>query len=183
MAYRNGTYVAFHAEGKTDPTASDIRYYNLLKAWNVRDDGEFYFTDSHEKTGAIQDRSKRATVERSLKERLRNSKNMVLILSGNTKKDRDWVPMEIAYAIDECQIPIIASYPGYQYIDRPDLLNSVWPDALAVRIANQTAHVIHVPFSREPLHDAVGQFDLQNYPQGGGLGIYSESAYRSWGLM
>ena len=31
MAYRNGTYVAFHAGGITDPTESDIKYYNLLK--------------------------------------------------------------------------------------------------------------------------------------------------------
>jgi len=28
MAYHNGTYVAFHAGGTTDPTASDIKYYN-----------------------------------------------------------------------------------------------------------------------------------------------------------
>lgn len=37
MAYRNGTYIAFHAEGKTDPTASDIKYYRMLKAWHEHD--------------------------------------------------------------------------------------------------------------------------------------------------
>jgi len=183
MAYRNGTYVAFHAEGKVDPTASDIRYYNLLKAWKVLDDSKFYFIDSHDKTGAIQDWSKRATVEDSLKERLRNSRNMVLILTASTRKDTDWVPLEISYAIDECEIPIIAAYPGYQYINRPDMLSSVWPKALADRLSAQTTHVIHLPFSREPLHDAIDQFDFQHFPLGGGFGIYSESAYRSWGLM
>ena len=37
MAYRNGTYVAFHAGGVTDPTKSDIKYYNLLKSWDAQD--------------------------------------------------------------------------------------------------------------------------------------------------
>ena len=100
-----------------------------------------------------------------------------------SRKDTDWVPLEISYAIDECDIPIIAAYPGYQYINRPDMLSSVWPKALADRIASQTAHVIHLPFSREPLHDAIDQFDFQHFPLGGGFGIYSDSAYRSWGLM
>ena len=32
MAYRNGTYIAFHANNATEPTESDFKYYNLLKA-------------------------------------------------------------------------------------------------------------------------------------------------------
>jgi hypothetical protein len=32
MTYRNGTYVAFHANKTKQPTESDIKYYNLLKA-------------------------------------------------------------------------------------------------------------------------------------------------------
>ena len=31
---RTGTYVAFDGQGSTDPTESDIHYFNLLKAWN-----------------------------------------------------------------------------------------------------------------------------------------------------
>jgi len=33
MAYRNGTYVAFSGQDTTKPTESDIKYYNLMKAW------------------------------------------------------------------------------------------------------------------------------------------------------
>lgn len=32
MGYRNGIYVAFNGCGTTDPTDSDIRYFNMLKA-------------------------------------------------------------------------------------------------------------------------------------------------------
>jgi hypothetical protein len=139
--------------------------------------------DSHQKTGAIRNTSVRATVERSLLERLRNSRNMVLIIGQTTCEDTDWVPMEIRYAVDTCQLPIIAAYPGYRRIQKPDLLSQLWPSALRNRIEDGSAHVIHVPFSREPLHDAISQFDHDHLPKGGGLGFYSDSAYRSWGLL
>ena len=41
MAYRNGTYIAFHAGGTNDPTASDIKNYRILKAWHEHDNIEF----------------------------------------------------------------------------------------------------------------------------------------------
>jgi hypothetical protein len=183
MAYRNGTYIAFHANGSIEPTESDIKYYNLLKAWHANEQVEFSLVDSHEKTGAIRDSSKRATVEHSLKERLRNSRNMILIVGKTTCEDTDWVPLEIRYAVDDCQIPIIAAYPGYKLINKPDLLSQLWPGALRTRISNGLAHVIHVPFSREPIRHAISQFDHNRYPNGGGLGIYDESAYKSWGIL
>lgn len=183
MAYRNGTYIAFHANGTKEPTESDIRYYNLLKAWHVRSDNDFYFINSHDKTGAVRDSSKRSTLQASLKERLRNSKNMLLIIGQTTKEDTDWVPFEIRYAIDDCAIPVIAAYPSYEYIMAPDQLSHLWPDALAVRIRNTKAHVIHVPFKQEPLKDAVSQFSHDHYPKGGGFGHYSRETYQSWGLL
>ena len=32
MAYRNGVYVAFNGCNTTDPTQSDIKYFNIMKA-------------------------------------------------------------------------------------------------------------------------------------------------------
>lgn len=95
MVYRTGTYVGFHANGTKEPTESDIRYYNLLKAWAVRKDNDFEFTDSHEKTAAIQDRASRETTMNRLKTRLLRSKNMILIVGETTREDTDWVPFEI----------------------------------------------------------------------------------------
>ena len=182
MAYRNGTYVAFHAHGTTDPIESDIRYYNLLKAWHVREVNDFEFVNSHDKVGSVRDSSKKATLEASLRARLLRSKNMILIIGLTTKLDTDWVPFEIRYAIDDCKIPIIAAYPGYEVIMAPAELRQLWPSALAARIDNGTAHVIHAPFLEKPLTDAVSQFDMNHFPKDGGLGFYSEAAYRSWGL-
>lgn len=183
MAYRNGTYIAFHANNTREPTESDIKYYNLLKAWHVRDDNDFSFVNSHDKASAVRDSSKRPTLERSLKERLLNSKNMILIIGETTREDTDWVPFEIRYAIDECEIPIIAAYPKFQSIMAPGALANLWPTALATRINSKTAHVIHVPFKREPLRDAISQFSYEHYPKNEGLGYYSREAYQSWSLL
>ena len=183
MAYRNGTYIAFHAEGKTDPTASDIRYYRTLKMWHESDGTDFRFVNSHEKVAAVRDTSQTATVKRSLRARLDNSKNMVLIIGEKTKLDTDFVPYEIVYAVDTCGIPVIATYTGYSVIRDPAALSAWWPAALAKRIENGSASVIHIPFTRKAIDDAIGQFSYSNFPRGGGLGIYDDAAYRLWGLL
>lgn len=183
MAYRNGTYIAFHAEGSSDPTASDLRYYRLLKAWHENDAIEFKFVNSHEKVAAVRDTSQAETIKRSLRARLDSSKNMVLIIGNRTRFDTDFVPYEIAYAVDTCRIPIIAAYPGYEVIRDPQALSSLWPTALTTRINNGTASVIHVPFKQIVIDDAIGQFSHNRLPNGGGMTIYNEGAYRSWGLV
>ena len=190
MAYRNGTYIAFHANNTTEPTESDIKYYNLLKAWKVREDDDFNFVNSHDKTSSVRDSSKRTTLENSLKTRLLNSKNMILIIGKTTREDTDWVPFEIRYAVDECKIPIIAAYTGFNRIlhtselvgESYTSIDYLIPDALYTRINNGTAHVIHIPFKKEPLRDAVSRFDCNNYPIGGAWGMYTKETYRRWGI-
>lgn len=182
MAYRNGTYVAFHANGTDVPVDSDIKYYNLMKAWTAKTDDDFTMINSHDKASAVRDSSKRATLRASLQERLRNSKNMVLIVGETTRFDADWVPFEISSAIDSYEIPIIAAYPGYEYVLAPAELRPLWPKDLADRINNQTARVIHIPFKKEPLQAAIDQFDHNNLPKGP-LTYYIRDAYVKWGLL
>lgn len=129
MAYRNGTYVAFHAQGTNLPGESDMDYYRLMLAWSAKSDDDFAMVNSHEKASAVRDSSKKATLKASIHERLRNSKNMVLIISKTTKLDTDWVPFEIEQAIDTYEIPVIASYIDYENILNPSALElrNLWP--------------------------------------------------------
>lgn len=183
MPYRNGTYIAFHANGFTDPTASDIKYYNLLKAWTQLGDSDFSFINSHDKTSAVRDTSLRETLRARLVTRLKNSKHLLLIVGDTTREDTDWVPFEIRYAVDECVIPIIAAYTVVDFpIYNPEALSSYWPAALRARIESGSAGVIHIPFRKEPIRDAIGQFSHNKFPVGAGLGTYSREAYRSFGL-
>jgi len=184
MAYRNGTYVAFHANGTNIPGGnSDIDYYNLLKAWTAKTDDDFTMNNSHDKVAAVRDSSKKATLAASLLERLRNSKNMVLIIGNTTLLDDDWVPFEIGNAVDTYGIPIIAVYTAYGTpIRKPAALKAYWPDALATRINDETANVIHIPFKKAALAAAISQFSHSTPPTGKGLGIYSDDAYKAFDI-
>jgi hypothetical protein len=182
MAYRNGTYIAFHADGTNQPGKSDIDYYNLMKAWSAKTDDDFSMINSHEKTSAVRDTSKKATLRARLLERLRNSKNMVLIIGETTKDDTDWVPFEIAQAVDNYKVPIIAAYTDYCPVLEPAKFWRLWPKALADRINNKTASVIHIPFKKAPLLDAIGQFDHNKLPKGS-LSHYGRETYKKWGLV
>lgn len=182
MAYRNGTYVAFHANGTNIPSKSDIDYYNLMKAWAAKTDDEFTMNNSHDKAAAVRDSSRKETLKASLLERLRNSKNMVLIIGNTTLLDDDWVPFEIEKAVDIYKIPIIAAYTGYGTpIRKPAALKARWPNALATRINNRTANVIHIPFKKAALLAAISQFSHNALPKSG-LSFYSDEAYRSFGI-
>lgn len=182
MAYRNGTYIAFHAGGTTDPTASDIRYYRMLKAWHEHDHIEFEFINSHDKVAGVRDTSTKATLRRSLVERLNKSKNMVLIIGQTTRFDTDWVPFEIEYAVDACKIPIIATYTGYHWITgSPEQLRGLWPAAFASRIDKGTVRAIHIPFKQRAIDDAIGQFSHEKLPATP-LNYYTADAHRTFGI-
>ena len=154
-----------------------------MRAWAAKPDDEFTMNNGHDKASAVRDSSKKATLQASLLERLRNSKNMVLIICETTRTDDDWVPFEIEKAVDTYKIPIIAAYTGYATpIRNPSALKALWPNALASRIGNGTASVIHIPFKKAALMDAIGQFAHNSLPNGGGLGSYSDDAYKSFGI-
>ena len=182
MAYRNGTYIAFHAQGTNQPGKSDIDYYNLMKAWSAKSDDDFTMINSHEKASAVRDTSKKATLMASLLLRLRNSKNMVLIIGDTTRFDTDWVPFEIEKAVDHYGLPIIATYPDYESIMAPAKLRPLWPTALKDRIDNKAARVIHIPFKKLPIANAIDQFTLANPPKSP-LAYYSRATYRQWGII
>ncbi|MEZ8042483.1 TIR domain-containing protein [Vibrio sp. 1F263] len=187
MAYRNGTYIAFHANGTKDPTASDIKFYNLMKAWTNKTDDDFSFINSHEKTASVRDTSKKITLRSRLVQRLNNSKHLVLIIGKTTKDDTDWVPFEIEHAIDKCKMPVIIVYASSiintdNAIRNSKNLSHYWPKSLKQRIENGSVNAIHIPFKKAPLIDAIGQFNIQKQPTGKGYGIYSEEANSNFGL-
>lgn len=182
MAYRNGTYVAFHANGTNLPGKSDMDFYNLMRAWSAHPDDDFTIVNSHDKSSAVRDSSKKATLRASLLERLRNSKNFVLVIGETTRFDTDWVPFEIQKAVDLYGLPIIAVYPDYDLINAPAELRALWPQALQSRIDRKTVRAIHIPFKKAPIMDAINQFHHNNLPRTA-LDFYGKETYKQWGLL
>ena len=183
MGNRTGTYVAFDGIGESDPSKSDFRYYATLQAWVANKNIDFRLTNSHEKTYAVRDDSLRETLKSRICERLSMSKNMLIVLTRQTRKSGSMLSFEIQKAVDYYELPLIISYPEYKYILNVESHRDVWPDALRIRIDNRTAKAIHIPFAKDPVSDAISQFTVQDNGLTSGKNYYNRSTYEQWGLI
>jgi len=118
MAYRNGNYSAFYVEEPFSDTnlgahsKKDFVSYNMLRAWKGKI-SSFPFNDSHDKNYNVRDGSDwKKTLKPRLRDRINNSKNLILFLSSSTKKSKALLE-EIDYAINKKGLPIIVVYPEY----------------------------------------------------------------------
>lgn len=181
---RTGTYVAFDGLGKADPSKSDFRYYSMLQAWSSNKNIDFKITNSHEKTYAVRDNSLRTTLYSRIQERLRASKNMLVILSKDTRKSGSVLSYEIEQAINNYRLPLIIAYPAYSAIWGVDSdLSIMWPDALTKRIDLSGTKAIHVAFKKEPIMDAIPRFTVNGENLSSGRDFYTRESYVNWGLI
>jgi hypothetical protein len=96
-----------------------MKYYGLLQTWIASNKFELTFSDSHKKTYQVKDTSLGRTLQARLLERMKYSKNMLLIISEDTNWDHGMLNFEIEKAMDCYKIPIIVTYMGYDYIINP----------------------------------------------------------------
>lgn len=122
MAYANKTYICFDAD-------TDMKYYNLMKAWKENEHHTFNFHNAHE-INNLRDGSSEATIKAKLRERLQNTKVLVVLIGAKTANLYKYVRWEIEYAIEK-DIPIIAvNLNGSKRMD--DLCPPILKDKLAV---------------------------------------------------
>lgn len=101
MAYRNKTFVSFASE--------DIHYYRLMCAWNENEKFDFDFHDAHN-INVARDSSQAETINRRLRERLINTKQVVMLVGDVTRKkaaDPDTFVYYEARTILKLDLPII----------------------------------------------------------------------------
>lgn len=184
MAYRNATYIAFAADGQTNPAKSDLKYYNILRARKELEHTEFNFINAHEKVSAVKDSSKEETIKASLRKRIQTSKNMLLLVGQTTRHDTDFVPYEITYAANICKLPIIVCYTEFkQRIVNtvPFNLKMLWPKMLSDNINQDKVKTIHIPFKESIIQTAINQFTVGNQPRYS-VTLYAENVYLQHGL-
>lgn len=140
MAYKNKTYVCFDAD-------NDIHYYRLMTAWKENDNIAFNFHNAHE-INNLRDGSTEDTIKRKLRERLANTKVLVVLIGEHTKNLYKYVRWEIEYAIEK-DTPIIAVNLNGERERDNDLCPPILKDKLA----------IHVPFGQKIINYA-----LNNWP-------------------
>ncbi len=129
MPYKNKTYVAFDAD-------SDIRYYNLMKAWKQSDYSQFDFYDAHD-LNVIRTWSSEQTIKTRLRERLKNTKLFVLLIGSRTRFHYKFVRWEVEVALN-LNLPIICiNLNGKRSLDR-ELCPPILRDELAMHISFNT---------------------------------------------
>lgn len=183
MSYRTGTYVAFDGLGKKDPTQSDFRYYATIQAWCANKNIEFKITNSHEKTYAVKDSSSKETLYSRIRQRLQVSKQMLVILTKDTRYIGSVLSYEIEQAVDNYKLPLIIAYPGYDYVLNVEAYRNLWPKALIDRIDGYTIQAIHIPFKKVCLLDAISRFSVNGESLKGGKTYYTKEVYKRWGLI
>lgn len=86
---------------------------------------------------------------------MRNSKNMLLILSDDTNYDRGMLNFEIEKAVDLYKFPIIIAYTNCSQIRHYDDYCKRWPKALKERIEDESVNAIHIPFTEKAIMDSL----------------------------
>jgi hypothetical protein len=172
MAYRNGNYTAFYVTEPFNPSAlganatKDFCYYNTLRMWKGAD-AAFPFVDSHDKTYSVRDGSNwELTLKPRLRERLRNSKNVVLFLSSITTNSRA-LREEIDYGINDQGLPVIVIYP--EYGTKESLLTNgalkqevknLWGNLPIFRDSMGKVPTLHVPMNKDLIKKSLQDSDF-----------------------
>lgn len=136
MAYRNKTYVCFDGD-------NDILYYRMMTAWKANDNIDFNFYDAHD-LHQCRDSSCEATIKRSLRDRMSNSKILLVLVGENTKNLYKFVRWEIEIALSMGIPIIVVNLNGSRNYD---------PDRCPPILKNQLA--VHIPFGLSIVQHAI----------------------------
>ena len=159
MAVQDKTYVCFDAD-------EDIHYYRLMQAWKQNEHIDFNFDNAHE-INTLRSWSSEETIKAKLRERLQNTKVLVVLIGKSTMNLYKYVRWEIEYAIDH-DIPIVAvNLNGNKSQD--NLCPAILKDKLAV----------YIPFSPKIVAYALNNWpsEHRNYKAEGKIG---KSYYNDW---
>jgi len=167
MTYRNGNYTAFYVAEPFRPgslganATKDFLYYNTLRMWKG-DDTTYPFVNAHDKTYSVRDGSDwKSTLKPRLRERLRSSKNIILILSKITSSSRA-LREEIDYGINDQGLPVIVIYPEYSTKEGllvngaiKQAVKDLWDNLPIFRESMGKVPTLHVPMKKEVISQAL----------------------------
>jgi len=167
MAYRNKTYICFDAD-------NDMNYYRLMQAWKQNDYTDFDLYNAHE-LNVVNSWDSDDTIKRKLRERMLNTKVLVVLVGEKTKNLFKFVRWEIELAIDMGLPVIVVNLNKSRKFD-----NTRCPPILDTELA------IHISFNAGILQYALENWPEthQNYKREGKTGpyTYKDSVYLDLGL-
>jgi len=169
MSYKNKTYVAFASE--------DINKYRLMEAWKKNENIDFNFYDAHD-LFISRDTSKPETIKKNLRERMKNAKQVVLLISKDAKKKGDDDVSFLSHEIDlivEFDLPVvIVNLDGNRFVNSTLELK---------KLKNNNHYTISTSYQ-----PAIIKYALDNYcseyksSSNKGAYYYKESVYSDLGI-
>jgi len=135
-------YVAF--DGDNDKWA-----YAFMKGWKTNNRVDFDFEDAHDLDSMTSRAQNEAYVKANLKERMKRSDALLVVVGEKTKNLCKFVRWEIELAL-ELGLPIIVA----------NLNNKTAMDDDLCPVILRNACAIHIPFKKDAI-----KYALENYPQ------------------
>lgn len=140
---RNKTYVCFDAD-------TDMWAYKFMKGWHALDNIDFDFDNAHDLNN-LRDGSSEETIKGKLRERLKSTKIMLVLVGENTKNLHKFVRWEQEVALS-MGIPIAAVYLNKS--EARD--NSVCPPIIRDEL------VLHIPYKLATCRWAIDNWPAQH---------------------
>lgn len=166
MSYRNKTYVIFDGD-------NDMWAYAYMKGWKQNDNVDFNFLDAHD-IRPLTDRASESTVKRSLRERMSNAKQVIVLIGDSTKNLYRFVRWEIELALS-LDLPILAvNLNGLRAMD-PERCPAILRDT----------YTVHVPYKIRVIKYALENFPSEHAKRNcskSGARFYSDDVYTRLGL-
>ncbi|TKC06674.1 hypothetical protein FA048_15835 [Pedobacter polaris] len=147
----------------------DFCYYGMLKAWKGLDSA-FPFNNSHDTTYNVRDSSDwELTLKPRLRERLKNSDNIVFFLSDSTISSKALVE-EIDYGLNTLGLPVIVIYPDLKTKDEllteskigfNNKVKALWDKLSIFKNSKSKVPILHVPMNKELIKNALQNSDFR----------------------
>jgi hypothetical protein len=134
--YRNKTYICFDAD-------TDMWAYKTMKGWKNNDNIDFDFHDAHDLNN-LRDGSSETTIKVKLRERMKNSKLLKVIVGEKTKNLHKFVRWEMDIAL-ELDMPIVAVYLNLSKSRDTTVCPPIIRDEL----------VLHIPYEKAAMKWAI----------------------------
>lgn len=137
MAYRNKTFVSFASE--------DINSYRLMCAWKANRNIAFDFHDAHDLNIAL-DTSQPDTIRRRLRERLSNTKQVVLLVGDETRAVAGLRSRFLYYEVEVIQrlgLPVVFANLNGQRVVQAARLPTVLASQYSLSVSFQPIIIKH----------------------------------------
>ncbi len=167
------TYVCFDAD-------TDMDYYKTMKMWKENKKIDFDFDNAHE-INNIRDGSTEETIKKKLRERMKETDLLIILIGENTKNLYKYVRWEIELALEK-NFPIIAVNLNKKIVFDNNLCPPILRDEMAIHVSFRAKIIKYAMENWTKRH-----YILQNeHAKDEGYkkyGQYKDSVYADLGLL